>query len=205
MPSVGTRSFLTLSALTGLIGAFVYPLLSYFLIDELGVQPMFIGVYMVSVTLSGLMVSQFLGRRSDKGYSPRKMYMLANLGIILALAVYINIHWFAAVLAAGICFMAFGNASIPQMLTLSRQWANQRSIDITLFNAQIRASISFAWMLGPPIAFILVASMGFSGAFSIAMIAATLGILFVWLMIPEQPPAAPHDKSADSSKTPISF
>lgn len=203
--------FIALSLLTGLTGAFIHPLMSLFLVDGLGVQPIYIGVYMVGVTLSGLFISQILGGLADKGWSARKLYMLANSGILLALLIYINVSWFVAVLAAGLCFMAIGNASMPQMLTLSRQWANTlpqfSRVDMAQFNAQIRASISCAWMIGPPIAFWLLAASGFQGVFLVAMFAAFLGIVFVWRCVPERAIQTQLTSEPASKKTsaPIAF
>ncbi len=205
MSSVSPILFIILSTLTGLVGAFIYPLMTYFLVDELKVEPMFIGVYMVTVTLSGLVISQFLGGLADKGTSARKLYVLANTGIICALVFYMTTDSFALVLFAGICFMSFGNASIPQMLTLSRQWANHHTVDITQFNARIRAGISFAWMMGPPLAFALLASVGFIGSFGMAIFASILGVLFVWRMIPEQPVQVKAIQGESKEPAPWSF
>lgn len=200
-----SKVFIILSILTGLTGAFIHPLMSYFLVDEMQVSPMYIGVYMVSVTLAGLLVSQVLGSLADKGYSARKMYVLANVGIILALLVYINSHWFILILMAGVGFMAFGNASMPQMLTLSRQWADRHPVNITQFNARIRAGISVAWMLGPPIAFSLLALVGFTGVFGMAILVAILGIIFVWKFIPEQSIKSKAATEDSQQKPPLSF
>ena len=182
---ISAKYFIFLSILTGLVGSFIHPLMSFFLVDELQVQPMYIGVYMTAVTVAGLVISQYLGNLADKGGSSRKMYMLANVGIISALLVYINTHLFVLVLLAGVGLMAFGNASTPQMLTLSRQWAGTQKINIPQFNARIRAGISVAWMIGPPIAFTVLASVGFTGVFGLAILVAVIGILFVWKCLPE--------------------
>ncbi len=199
--------FIVLSVMTGLIGGFIYPLLSFFLVDEINIEPVYIGVYMVLVTLSGLTVSQFFGRLADNGRNPKHMYIIANIGIILALCVYANTQSFTAVLLAGIGLMSLGNASMPQMLTLGRQWANtQPNIDITAFNAQVRAGISFSWMIGPPIAFSIVAILGFSGVFSLAMAIACVGILFVVFIIPTPPPKQhTENNTLKHTQAPLSF
>lgn len=105
--------------------------------------------------------------------------------------------------------MAMGNASIPQVLTLSRQWANQQTkpntINATKFNAQIRAGISFAWMMGPPLAFMLLAITGFSGVFTIAIIAALAGIIFVWRFIPENTCTPKNQNDKKTTQAPKAF
>lgn len=207
--AVSAKFFIILSILTGLVGAFVHPLMSYFLVDGLNVQPVYIGLYMVSVTLSGLVISQMLGGMADKGVSSRKMYMLANTGIVLALLVYIFSDQFMWVLFAGVCLMAIGNASMPQVLTLSRQWAGDQErsqpINITAFNARIRAGISFSWMIGPPLAFVVLDVIGFSGTFSIAIVAALVGIVFVWQCLPEQKRCQQAHAENEIGKAPWSF
>lgn len=205
MPVVSSKLFVLLSILTGLVGAFIYPLMSFFLVDELDVQPMYIGVYMTSVTLSGLVISQLLGGLADKGKSARKMYMLANTGVICALLIYMSSSSFIVILLAGICFMSLGNASVPQMLTLGRQWAHHQTIDIAQFNARIRAGISCAWMVGPPLAFSLLATVGFVGSFGMAMIAALIGIAFVCWMIPENVTQTKVQQSDAKVPVPWSF
>ncbi|AWB66160.1 MFS transporter [Saccharobesus litoralis] len=202
---LSAKQFIFLSSLTGMIGSFIYPLLSYFLIDELNNPPIYVGIYMVSVTLAGIVISQTLGKLADKGVSARKMYLLANSGIVLALLIYMNTHSFWVVLAAGIFCMAFGNASIPLMLTLGRQWANKQTIDITQFNAQLRAGISFAWMMGPPLGFALVASIGFVGAFSSAIMVALLSMAFVWLKLPELSQQKSKHKNEATTPAPLHF
>ncbi|KMT66951.1 sugar efflux transporter [Catenovulum maritimum] len=199
------KTYIVLSSLTGLITAFIYPLISFFLIEDLAVEPKYIGIYMVSVTLSGLVLSQWLGSLADKGISANKMYMIANSGIILALIIYINTSSFAVVLLAGIVFMSIGNASFPQMLTLGRQWASTQSLDATQFNSRIRAGVSFSWMIGPPIAFTLVAIIGFSGVFSIAILVALTAILFVWRVLPEHKPNQQLNSQEPNAKPTISF
>ncbi|WP_228290570.1 hypothetical protein [Pseudoalteromonas sp. PA2MD11] len=45
--------FILLSMLTGLMGAFVNPLMSLFIVEGLRAPPMYLGVYVVAVTIMG--------------------------------------------------------------------------------------------------------------------------------------------------------
>ena len=69
--------FILLSMLTGLMGAFVNPLMSLFIVEGLQTPPVYLGVYMVAVTITGLVISQWLGGMADKGTSARKLFMVA--------------------------------------------------------------------------------------------------------------------------------
>ncbi|WP_158967248.1 sugar efflux transporter [Paraglaciecola sp. L3A3] len=200
-----TKLFIVLSILTGLVGAFINPLMSYFLVDSLDVPPIYIGLYTISLTISGIVISQWLGSLADKGTSSRKLYLLATAGTVLALVIYSNTQSFIVVLIAGVILMALGNATTPQMLTLGRQWAGNNTVNITQFNARIRACFSFAWMLGPPLGFMLVASVGFSGAFSVAIFFGLLGMLFVTFFVPEQQIDESKQQSTKMQKAPLSF
>ena len=165
--------------LSGLIGSFIYPLMSLFLVEHLNTPPIYIGVYMISVTLAGLVVSQWMGKKADQGASPYTLYTISASFMSVALIAYAHATHFWQVLVAGILFMSFASALIPQMLTMSRQWASTSSINITEFNSKIRAAISFAWIGGPPLGFSIAAALGFYGSFYMAVICAFISILFV--------------------------
>lgn len=199
------KLFLTLSLLTGLVSAFINPVMIYFLIDELKTEPMYIGIYTVSLTLSGLVISQWLGALADKGLSSRKMYLLATTGMVLALLVYCNTHSFYLVVFAGVTLMAFGNAAMPQMLTISRQWAGNNNVNVETFNARIRACISLAWMMGPPLGYMLVGAYGFSSSFIIAIFFGLVSIAFVFFLVPEQKTNNSQNQQEEPTKAPLSF
>ncbi len=197
--------FLTLSMFTGLIGAFMYPVMSYFLVEGLGAPPVYIGLYTVAVTISGLFISQWMGGLADKGLSARRMYIIAVSGLAIAIFCYAHAPNFWWVLAAGVMFMSLGNASVPQMLTLGRQWASTEDINITEFNSLIRAAISLAWIGGPPLAFTLVAWLGFSGSFYTAVAVAVISILFVVWFIPEKNLGKRTKIESERVEIPLSF
>ena len=198
--------FLFLSMLTGLMGAFVHPLMSYFIVDELGSPPYAMGLYMFAVTITGLVFSQFMGSLVDKGSSAKKMYLIAIVGMSLALIIYANTYSFLVVLIVGVLFMSLGNAAIPQMLTLGHQWASHTKVDMTPFNAQVRAAISFAWIGGPPLAFSLVSFFGFSGSFYFSAAVGLIALIFVLGFVPEfSKPKSNRPQKSTSKKMEASF
>lgn len=193
--------FISLSVLTGLVSSFISPLMSYFIVDFLQTPPMYLGVYMAAVTMSGLVLSQWFGGKADQGVSARKLYLIASIGIISGLLVFINTKLFFVVFIAGIVFMGIGNAHMPQMLTISRQWAGTQNVNIAAFNGKIRAGISLAWMIGPPIGYLVLAQFGFEGTFSLAILFALIGIFFVLFFVPEL--SAEKKPTALDKNTPI--
>jgi len=199
------KLFLTLSLLTGLVSAFVNPIMIYFLVEELQTEPMYIGVYTASLTISGLIISQWLGTMADKGFSSRKMYLLATSGMVLALLVYSQTTSFIVVVLAGISLMALGNAAMPQMLTISRQWADNNKVNVGSFNGQIRACISLAWMIGPPFGYMLVSAYGFTSSFLVAIFFGVVSLLFVIFLVPEQSIKRVKNQQEEQIKIPLSF
>ena len=199
------KLFLTLSLLTGFVSAFVNPIMIYFLVDELHTEPLYIGVYTVSLTISGLIISQWLGALADKGLSSRKMYLLATTGMVLALLVYSHTQSFMIVVLAGISLMSFGNAAMPQMLTISRQWAGNNKVNVESFNSQIRACISLAWMMGPPLGYMLVSAYGFASSFLVAIFFGIVSLIFVFCLVPEQKSNVLKSQQEVQAKAPLSF
>ncbi|GLS26620.1 MFS transporter [Marinibactrum halimedae] len=194
--------YCVLSGLTGLVGAFVHPVMSFFLVEGLNVQPIWIGVYTISVTLAGMGVSQWLGALADRGVSARKLYMAAIFAMSIALLLFSVVRSFLWVWLAGITFMAIAAAATPQMLTLGRQWVGeQKQINIAQFNALVRAAISMAWIAGPPLAFGLVAWFGFSGSFLAGFIVALMAAGFVWWRIPEHKKGSSNSISKEQATT----
>lgn len=178
--------FLLLSLLTGLTSSFVTPLMSYFLIDEINVEPIFISVYMVSVTLSGLVVSQYLGNLADKGFNANRLYGLTMICVGIAMVAFIFSSQFWHVFLAGVLFMSIGAGAVSQMLTVSGLWAKNEDVDLAAFNAKVRAAISLAWVVGPPLAFTIVAHFGFAASFSVAIVCVITATIFVVKIVPPQ-------------------
>lgn len=190
--------------LTGLIGSFVNPLMSLFIVEGLNSPPAYIGIYTVSVTLAGLVFSQWLGSLADKGVSARKMFMIAVTGMGTALLIFANSASFWTVLIAGILLFSMGNAAIPQVLTLGRQWAGrQPNVNVTQFNSGLRAAISFAWIGGPPLGYALASGVEFSRSFYVAAFCAVMALLFALRFIPEVPSHV--QKTNEPIKQPIPF
>ena len=198
--------FILLSMLTGLMGAFVNPLMSLFIVEGLRAPPMYLGVYVVAVTIMGLVISQWLGSMADKGTSARKLFMVAVSGMVCALVAFANATAFWQVLLAGVLFLAMGNAAIPQMMTVARQWAGrQQNIDITSFNSRLRAAISFAWVGGPPLGYLLAAGGEFSRSFYFAAACALVALIFTFKFIPDYSAKKSQHSSEPAAAASLSF
>ena len=92
--------------------------MSYFLIDEINVEPIYISIYMVSVTLSGLVISQYLGHLADKGFNANRLYGLTMICVGIAMVAFIFSKQFWHVFLAGVLFMSVGAGAVSHSTLL---------------------------------------------------------------------------------------
>ncbi|WP_119395296.1 sugar efflux transporter [Salinibius halmophilus] len=183
--------FMLSTTFAGLAFAFFHPLISLYLVDELGASPLAMGIYMAIVLGSGVLVSTYLGHRSDKGMARRPLVIAGQVGFtLLALTlIFTRDYWLA--LVAGIAFLSVSTCALPQLFTLGRTYADEK-LDKekgSTFIAFMRAGIAVAWVVGPPLAFMTKAQFGFNGALAIAAVT-SLVVVAITLLLPEY--AAQH-------------
>lgn len=172
--------FVFTAFVTGLCGAFFYPLSSLFIVEELGAAPMMLSVYMVIAIVSSVVVSQLLARQSDRNW-PRKTILIVSLSCYLVTVVsfiFVRDYWLAVAIAT--VFGSVSGASFGQLFALGREYGDRYVKDSTTFLSTMRAGIAIAWVFGPPAAFILKASYGFSAAFIVSAVVVSLAI---WVII----------------------
>ncbi|MCE2570179.1 sugar efflux transporter [Motilimonas eburnea] len=173
--------FILSTFICGLTTALVFPLTSLYLINEVGASPMAMSYYLAAMVLSGVMVSLYLAKQSDRGWSRKKILVLAQVGFCLGVLTMALTSDYWLTLASAICFLSFSNAALPQLFTLGRLYADQTMPEqSTQFVSVMRAGIALAWVIGPPIAFMLQASFGFALTF---ISSATLALMLIGLII----------------------
>jgi SET family sugar efflux transporter-like MFS transporter len=173
--------YLTASFFCGLSFAFMFPLISLYLIEELGASPLEMGLFLAIQVLTGVLVSTKIGKYSDAGWSRKHIIAVSQLSFAAALLVFIFTRNYYAALAASVFLMSIGSATLPQMFTLGRFYSdNVIKSNGDLFMSLLRAAIAVAWVIGPPLAFMIKDHLGFSYAFTMAIIAALImvGIVF---------------------------
>lgn len=175
--------FFFVNGFTALAFSFILPIMSLFLVKQLGLDPSYIGVYTVSVALSGMVISHRLGALSDRGVQDKKLFLLGVAGIAMAALCFSMATAFWQVLLTGVLFMGLGSASIPMILAMIRRYAESSGQDSTRINSQMRSSVSLVWIIGPAMAFASVEQFGFQGNFFLAGTIAVLVGLFTWRAI----------------------
>jgi SET family sugar efflux transporter-like MFS transporter len=176
---------LMLVLLHGLGYSFVLPIMSYFIVDGLGQAPIWVGVYTVSVGISSVLMSHFIGSAVDNGADNRRLLFAAVAGFGIASFVYGFTQNYFGILLLGISVMAFGNAAIPLLLSFGRTFSVKNNLHIGRFNAALRAQISIAWILGAPLAFWITDTWGFRATFLISALICALWLVFAQRMLPK--------------------
>ncbi|WP_434998222.1 sugar efflux transporter [Vibrio scophthalmi] len=194
--------FLIMTFVSGLCGSFFYPLSSLFIIEALGASPAMLSAYMILSICSAVVVSQFMAVKSDKGWN-RKTVLLVALScyLITVLAFSVIRNYYLAV-GIAVIFGSLSGSIFGQLFALGREYADEHIEDSTTFLAVMRAGIAIAWVVGPPIAFILKAAFGFSASFAAAAVATLLSIILAFMYLPSSVMKA--KKVVEESKGPFS-
>lgn len=176
--------FIITAFITGLCGAFFYPLSSLFIVEELGASPMMLSLYMVMAVVSAVVVSQWLARQSDRHWQ-RKTILVVSLSCYLVTVVSFTVvrdYWLAISIAT--VFGSISGAAFGQLFALGREYGDRYVKDSTTFLSTMRAGIAIAWVFGPPMAFMIKASFGFNASFTVSAVVVSLSMIVIVRYLP---------------------
>ncbi|ELY3985000.1 sugar efflux transporter SetB [Cronobacter muytjensii] len=177
-------SFLIVAFLTGIAGALQTPTLSLFLTEEVHARPAMVGFFFTGSAIIGIFVSQFLAGRSDrKGDRKSLIFACCLLGALACLLFAWNRNYFI-LLFVGVFLSSFGSTANPQMFALAREHADRTGREAVMFSSILRAQVSLAWVVGPPLAYALAMGFGFQTMYISAAAAFVLCALMVWFFLP---------------------
>ena len=161
-------AFMVVSFMMGVAGALQAPTLSLFLSREVEVRPFWVGLFYTVNAIAGIGVSLWLARRSDRQGDRRKLIMFCCLMAVgNALLFAFNRHYLT-LLTCGVLLASVANTAMPQLFALAREYADRSAREVVMFSSVMRAQLSLAWVIGPPLAFMLALNYGFTTMFLIA-------------------------------------
>ncbi|WP_349324143.1 sugar efflux transporter [Escherichia albertii] len=184
---ITAAAFLIVAFLTGIAGALQTPTLSIFLADELKARPIMVGFFFTGnaiMGILGILVSQFLARHSDKQGNRKLLILLCCLFGVMACTLFAWNRNYFILLSTGILLSSFASTANPQMFALAREHADMNGRETVMFSTFLRAQISLAWVIGPPLAYELAMGFSFKVMYLTAAIAFVLCGLIVWLFLP---------------------
>ncbi len=177
-------AFMLVAFMMGVAGALQAPTLSLFLSREVGAQPFWIGLFYTVNAIAGIGVSLWLAKRSDSQGDRRKLIIFCCLMAIgNALLFAFNRHYLTLI-TCGVLLASLANTAMPQLFALAREYADNSAREVVMFSSVMRAQLSLAWVIGPPLAFMLALNYGFTVMFSIAAGIFTLSLVLMAFMLP---------------------
>lgn len=189
--------FIMSTLVTGLCGAFFYPLSSLFIVEALNASPMQLSLYMVLAVVSSVIVSQWLARQSDRHWQRKTILLVSLICYLITVVSFMFIRSYSLAIMVVVLFASVSGASFGQLFALGREYADQHLTDKTTFLSTMRAGIAIAWVFGPPAAFMLKASFGFNAAFAVSALIVFLGIVLIARYLPAGDKASTQSSQSD--------
>lgn len=194
-------AFMLVAFMVGVAGALQAPTLSLFLSREVGAQPFWVGLFYTVNAIAGIVISLLLAKRSDSRGDRRRLIMFCCLmAVANALLFAFNRHYLTLV-TCGVLLAALASTAMPQLFALAREYADSSAREVVMFSSVMRAQLSLAWVIGPPLAFMLALNYGFTVMFSIAAGIFALSLLLIALALPSVPRV---EQAADVAVTGVS-
>lgn len=175
--------FLTATFFCGLAYAFIFPLMSLYLIVELESTPMQMGIFLAVMVSAGILVSTYIARKSDQGWRRKRIIIVSQASFALAMLVLILTRSYSVAMLTAVTLMSVNAATLPQIFTLGRLYSEYEiAKGGALFMSLLRASIAVAWVIGPPMGFLLKERYGFNVAFASGIVSALVMFAIVPLL-----------------------
>ncbi|WP_410751141.1 sugar efflux transporter [Citrobacter sp. U14242] len=180
-------AFMSVAFMMGVAGALQAPTLSLFLSREVGAQPFWVGLFYTVNAIAGIVVSLGLAKRSDNQGDRRKLIMFCCLMAVgNALLFAFNRHYLTLI-TCGVLLASLANTAMPQLFALAREYADNSAREVVMFSSVMRVQLSLAWVIGPPLAFMLALNYGFTVMFSIAAGIFAISLVLIALILPSVP------------------
>ncbi|MFJ2648412.1 sugar efflux transporter [Streptomyces sp. NPDC087420] len=149
----------------GVSGAMVSTSASLFLADEVGATPLMIGLFFAGRAVGEIGVDLVIGVLSDRVRDRRRLLALCTLLFAIGGLSYAGLRDYYLLLVAGVCCFGVGSTSFAQLFAYSRQLADTRGQGAAFFTGFLRSITSLSWVIGPPLAFTLIARQGFTAMY----------------------------------------
>ena len=179
-----STSFLIVAFLTGIAGALQTPTLSLFLSNEVHVRPAMVGFFFTGSAIIGILVSQILAGYSDKHGDRKNLIVFCCLLGMLACVLFAWNRNYFILLFVGVLLSSFGSTANPQVFALAREHADNTGREAVMFSSIMRAQVSLAWVIGPPLSYALAMGFSFTVMYICAAVAFIVCGLMVWIFLP---------------------
>ncbi|WP_114986662.1 sugar efflux transporter [Pragia fontium] len=187
MTDLTSLAFLLIAFLTGIAGALQTPTLSLFLTNEVHTRPILVGLFFTGSAVIGIIISQIIASYSDRSGDRKILIVICCLFGALGSVLYAFNRDYFLLLTVGVLLSTFGSTATPQLFALAREHADRTNREVVMFSSILRAQISLAWVIGPPLAFALALGFGFKTMYLSAAVAFVFCSVIVWYALPSMP------------------
>ncbi len=194
-------AFMAVAFMMGIAGALQAPTLSLFLTREVQVRPFWVGLFYTVNAVAGILVSLMLAKRSDNRGDRRKLIMVCCAMAVANCVLFAFNRHYLTLITLGVLFASIANTAMPQVFALAREYADSSAREVVMFSSVMRAQLSLAWVIGPPLSFMLALNYGFTTMF---LIAAGIFIVSLALVFFALPSVARIEQPADVALTQVS-
>ncbi|SUW62300.1 Sugar efflux transporter A [Buttiauxella agrestis] len=194
-------AFMIVAFMMGIAGALQAPTLSLFLSREVEVRPFWVGLFYTVNAIAGILVSLALAKRSDNQGDRRKLIMVCCVMAVANCVLFAFNRHYLTLITVGVMFASIANTAMPQIFALAREYADNSAREVVMFSSIMRAQLSLAWVIGPPLSFMLALNYGFTTMF---LIAAGIFVISLALIFFALPSVARIEQPADVALTQVS-
>lgn len=194
-------AFMLVAFMMGIAGALQAPTLSLFLTREVQVRPFWVGLFYTVNAIAGILVSLALAKRSDNRGDRRKLIMVCCAMAVANCILFAFNRHYLTLITIGVMFASIANTAMPQIFALAREYADSSAREVVMFSSIMRAQLSLAWVIGPPLSFMLALNYGFTTMF---LIAAGIFVISLALIFFALPSVSRIEQPADLALTQVS-
>lgn len=194
-------AFMVVAFMMGIAGALQAPTLSLFLSREVDIRPFWVGLFYTVNAVAGILVSLLLAKRSDSQGDRRRLIMICCVMAVANCVLFAFNRHYLTLITLGVMFAAIANTAMPQIFALAREYADSSAREVVMFSSVMRAQLSLAWVIGPPLSFMLALNYGFTTMF---LIAAGIFVISLALIFFALPSVARIEQPADVALTQVS-
>ncbi|ERK12401.1 putative transport protein [Pantoea sp. AS-PWVM4] len=180
-------AFMAVSFMVGVAGALQAPTLSLFLTREVQVRPFWVGLFFTVNAIAGIVISLLVAKRSDNHGDRRHLIMFCCLMAVCNSLLFAFTRHYLTLITLGVLLSALASVAVPQIFALAREYADRSAREVVMFSSVMRAQLSLAWVIGPPLSFALALNYGFVTLFCVAAVIFLLSLLLIWRTLPSVP------------------
>ncbi|MFC6083115.1 sugar efflux transporter [Sphaerisporangium aureirubrum] len=173
------------TAMIGVGGAMVVPTVSLFLSDVIGATPLMIGAFVAGRAVAEISADLGVGVLSDRLGNRRLVLAVCSVFAAAGALSYFTLRDYWLLLVCSAVFFGLGGTTFPQLYAYTREFAEARDHPVTFFSSTLRSVTSLAWILGPPLAFGLIAAVGFGNMYLVAAALYLGGALICFWGLPD--------------------